>query len=134
MTREALLATLGPDGKPVDLHEPSRTDYTTRRWEGGIFLGDFGGANEISMYGGFALSNANLSLEVTATHVIGNFFQQRDRRNRICPRVRAGRWRASALSSPSARASSKPLPRPLWSRLRTGTISWPMSVWASGAI
>jgi len=72
VTREQLLATLDLDGKPVDLHEPSRTDYTTRRWEAGVFLGDFGGADEISAYAGYALSN-NLSVEVTASHAIGNF-------------------------------------------------------------
>jgi uncharacterized protein YgiM (DUF1202 family) len=72
VTREQLLATLDLEGKALDLHEPSRTDYTTRRWEGGVFLGDFGGADEISTYAGYALSN-NLSVEVTASHAIGNF-------------------------------------------------------------
>ncbi len=72
VAREQMLATLDQDGNPLDLHEPSRNDYTTRRWEAGVHLGDFGGADEISVNAAYALSN-NLSVELTGSHVIGHF-------------------------------------------------------------
>ncbi len=72
VARANMLATLEISGEKVDLQEPARDDYRTRRWEGAIYLGDFGGADEISISAGYALSD-NLSAELTASHAIGRF-------------------------------------------------------------
>jgi hypothetical protein len=44
----------------------------SRRWQGGIMAGDFGGASEVSVFGGYAFSD-NLSIELTLTHILGEF-------------------------------------------------------------
>lgn len=69
--RAQILATLETTGEPLDLNEPSRSNYMSRRWQGGILAGDFGGASEISVFGGYAFSE-NLSIELTATHILGD--------------------------------------------------------------
>jgi hypothetical protein len=71
VAREQMLATLEPAGEPLDLDEPARNDYMTRRWQGGVLAGDFDGASEISMFGGYAFSE-NLSIELTASHILGD--------------------------------------------------------------
>lgn len=71
VNREQMLATLETTGKPVDIHEPTRADYTTHRWEGGAFAGRFGGASLISVYGGYGVSD-HLSAELTLSNAIGN--------------------------------------------------------------
>ncbi len=70
--RQQILATLGLTGDPVDLREPSREDFATRRWEAGVLAGDFGGASVISLYGAYAFSDS-LSVELTGSQVLGNF-------------------------------------------------------------
>jgi hypothetical protein len=76
VARKNMLATLEAlgehQGEKVDLHEPARDDFRTRRWEGAIYLGDYAGADEISMSAGFALSD-NMSAELTASHAVGRF-------------------------------------------------------------
>ncbi len=72
VSRQQMLATLGQNGNPVDLREPSREDFATRRWEAGAMAGDFGGASAISVYGAYAFSDS-LSVELTGTQVLGNF-------------------------------------------------------------
>jgi len=72
VSRDQMVATLLPTGQPVDLHEPSRESYTSRRWQGGVMAGDFGGASEISAFGGYAFSD-NLSVELTVNHILGDF-------------------------------------------------------------
>ena len=47
-------------------------DYTARRWEVGFQYGDFGGANVISGYGGFGLTQ-NLQIELWAGQALGRF-------------------------------------------------------------
>ncbi len=69
--RDQILATLELNGEPIDIHEPTRQDFTTRRWEGGAFAGRFGGASLISIFGGFGLSE-HLTSEVTISNAIGN--------------------------------------------------------------
>jgi uncharacterized protein YgiM (DUF1202 family) len=72
VSRQQMLATLGLKGDPVDLREPSREDFATRRWEAGVMAGDFGGASVISVYGAYAFSDS-LSVELTGSQVLGNF-------------------------------------------------------------
>jgi hypothetical protein len=71
VTRDQMLATLEPTGEPLDLQEPARENYMSRRWQGGVMAGDFGGASLISVFGGYAFSD-NLSIELTFNHIIGD--------------------------------------------------------------
>jgi hypothetical protein len=72
VAREQMLATLQPTGEPLDLQEPARDNYMSRRWQGGVMAGDFGGASLISAFGGYAFSE-NLSIELTVNHILGEF-------------------------------------------------------------
>lgn len=69
--REQFLATLERTGEFVDLDEPTRNDYTTRRWEAGAFMGRFEGASLIALFAGYGLSD-HLSAELTVANAIGN--------------------------------------------------------------
>ncbi|HWK73335.1 MAG TPA: SH3 domain-containing protein [Povalibacter sp.] len=71
VAREQMLATLEPTGERLDLQEPSRGNYLSRRWQAGVMAGDFGGASLISMFGGYAFSD-NLSIELTVNHMLGD--------------------------------------------------------------
>jgi hypothetical protein len=70
--REQMIATLEPTGEPLDLQEPARENYMSRRWQAGVAGGDFAGASMISVFGGYAFSD-NLSIELTLNHIIGEF-------------------------------------------------------------
>ena len=72
VSRGEILATLGLKGDALDLREPSRGDFASRRWEAGVLAGDFGGASVLSLYGAYAFSDS-LALELTGSHVLGNF-------------------------------------------------------------
>lgn len=64
--------TTGLDGEPFDVPGFSLEDYTDRRWELGVQYGDFGGANVISGYGGFGLTQ-NLQFEIWFSQALGRF-------------------------------------------------------------
>jgi uncharacterized protein YgiM (DUF1202 family) len=70
--RDQLTRTLGLDGEPFDVPGFTLGDYAARRWEVGVQYGDFGGANVISTYGGFNLTQ-NLSFELSLSEVLGRF-------------------------------------------------------------
>jgi opacity protein-like surface antigen len=70
--REQMIATLEPTGEPLDLQEPARENYMSRRWQAGVAGGDFGGASLVSVFGGYAFSD-NLSIELTLNHILGEF-------------------------------------------------------------
>jgi hypothetical protein len=70
--RDQLQTTLNPDGQPFELPKLTLEDYTDRRWEVGMLYGDFGGANAISTYGAYNLTQ-NLSVELWLTEVLGRF-------------------------------------------------------------
>jgi len=72
VAREQMLATLESTGEPIDLQEPTRENYMSRRWQGGVMAGDFGGASLISAFGGYAFSD-HLSIELTVNHILGEF-------------------------------------------------------------
>ena len=72
VSREQMVATLAPTGVPIDLQEPARENYVSRRWQGGVMAGDFGGASLISAFGGYAFSD-NLSIELTFNQILGEF-------------------------------------------------------------
>ena len=64
--------TLKPDGSAVEFDQADQEDFTYARWEAGILAGDFGGANIISLYGGYSV-NPHVSLEVWGSQILGNF-------------------------------------------------------------
>ncbi len=64
--------TLNPDGSEVDFERAGLEDFTNSRWEMGVLAGDFGGANIVSLYGGYSL-NPNVSVEVWGSQILGNF-------------------------------------------------------------
>jgi hypothetical protein len=63
--------TLKPDGSAVEFEQADQDDFTNARWEAGILAGDFGGANIISLYGGYSL-NPHVSLELWGSQILGN--------------------------------------------------------------
>jgi len=71
-SRDQMIATLEPTGEPLDLQEPARENYMSRRWQAGISGGDFSGASLISVFGGYSFSD-NLSIELTLNHILGEF-------------------------------------------------------------
>jgi len=70
--RAQMEMTLQPDGQEVDFQRADKDDFTNARWEAGILAGDFGGANILSLYGGYSL-NPYVSLEVWGSQILGNF-------------------------------------------------------------
>jgi hypothetical protein len=64
--------TLEPDGRPVEIKDPVLEDYTERRREVGLQVGDFDGANIITAYGAYLLTK-NLSGELSGSHITGDF-------------------------------------------------------------
>ncbi len=70
--REQMELTLKPDGSAVDFKRATIDDFTNARWEMGLLAGDFGGANVISIYGGYSL-NPYVSVEVWGSQILGNF-------------------------------------------------------------
>jgi hypothetical protein len=64
--------TLKPDGSQVEFEVADQDDFTNAKWEAGVMAGDFGGANIISMYGGYSL-NPYVSVEVWGSQILGNF-------------------------------------------------------------
>src|SRR4030095_8347721 len=70
--RNQMLRTLQPDGEQMVFNDGSREAFTEHRWEAGVLAGDFGGASVISIYGALAF-NSQLSVELGASHVLGEF-------------------------------------------------------------
>jgi len=70
--RAQMEITLQPDGNPVSFDEAGLEDFTNAKWELGLLAGDFGGANIVSLYGGYSL-NPNVSVELWGSQILGNF-------------------------------------------------------------
>jgi len=70
--RSQMERTLQPDGDPVSFEEAGIKDFTNSKWELGVLAGDFGGANIVSLYGGYSL-NPNVSIELWGSQILGNF-------------------------------------------------------------
>ena len=70
--RAQMELTLQPDGQEVDFQRAGKDDFTNARWEAGVLAGDFGGANIVSLYGGYSL-NPHVSVEVWGSQILGNF-------------------------------------------------------------
>jgi hypothetical protein len=69
---DQMSGTLDSDGEAFDIPGFSQEDYTAHRWEVGFQYGDFGGANAISAFGGYALTE-NLQLELWAGEALGQY-------------------------------------------------------------
>jgi len=70
--RAQMERTLQPDGNPVSFDEAGLEEFTNAKWELGLLAGDFGGANIVSLYGGYSL-NPNVSIELWGSQILGNF-------------------------------------------------------------
>ena len=64
--------TLQRTGQEIEFAQADQEDFTNALWEFGGMAGDFGGANIISLYGGYSL-NPNVSIEVWGSQILGNF-------------------------------------------------------------
>ncbi len=64
--RGDLRFTLGLNGESVAFINPGRQDFIDRRWEVGVLGGDFEGADSLTTYGAFHLTQ-NISAEVKYT-------------------------------------------------------------------
>ena len=72
VNEEQLSRTFQRNGEPADIPGYSLADYAERRWELGVLYGDFGGANVVSTYGAFSMTE-NLSVELWLSDVLGRF-------------------------------------------------------------
>lgn len=69
---DAVARTLDTSGEPVPIGDPTAESYLDRRWEAGLLLGDFDGANVLSVYGGYHLTR-NISVELRVADLGGDF-------------------------------------------------------------
>jgi hypothetical protein len=74
--RTQMLSTLELTGEPVDLAEPSRSDFTTRHWEAGAFIGRFEGVSLLGIFAGYGFSD-HLTAELTLSDAISNVAESR---------------------------------------------------------
>ena len=72
VNRDEMEKTLVEDGSNFTVARADLGDFTTSRWEIGALAGDFGGANIVSLYGGYSL-NPNVSIEAWGSQILGNF-------------------------------------------------------------
>ena len=70
--RSQIAETLVPTGAKIEIDDPAREDFNAHRYEVGVMLGDFGGANVVTAYGAYAF-NAHLSGELALSHLLGSF-------------------------------------------------------------
>ena len=73
VSRQQMETTLTPTGEPTEFADAGLGDFTKRRWEMGLVGGTFNGAPVMTLYGAYAL-NANISAELSASQVSGDFF------------------------------------------------------------
>ncbi len=60
------------DGSPFVFNLGDMAGFTTHDWELGLGGGDYGGANLISVYGAYSLTD-NMKIELTGSQFLGNF-------------------------------------------------------------
>ena len=70
--RSAMALTLTPDGGKTEFADADFGDFSRRRWETGVMAGDFEGADIITAYVGYMLTQ-NLSAELQLSQAFGNF-------------------------------------------------------------
>ena len=69
---EEITLTVDSAGNRLVLDEPSLETYSNQRWEGGMLVGDYGGADALTFYGGYQFTR-NLSLELSLSQTYGEF-------------------------------------------------------------
>lgn len=70
--RKDMLLTLGPDGLVPDFPDPTQAEYLSDRWELGIAMGDFAGADSLAATFGYRFTT-NLTAELRVAHNTGQF-------------------------------------------------------------
>jgi hypothetical protein len=70
--RSQIAETLVPAGARLEIDDPAREDFEAHRREVGLMLGDFGGANVITVYGAYAF-NSHLAAELGLSQLLGSF-------------------------------------------------------------
>jgi hypothetical protein len=70
--RAQMERTLQPGGAHIEFAQADQQDFTEAKWEFGLMAGDFGGANIISLYGGYSL-NPYVAIEAWGSQILGNF-------------------------------------------------------------
>jgi hypothetical protein len=70
--RGQMAETLLPAGVKLAIDDPAREDFGSHRREVGLLLGDYGGANVVTLYGAYSF-NQHLAAEFALGHVLGNF-------------------------------------------------------------
>jgi hypothetical protein len=71
-SRAQLRLAVERDGSPARIDAPGSQDYLDRRWEVGVMIGDFGGADVLAGYGAWHFTR-NLSLELWGSDISGRF-------------------------------------------------------------
>jgi hypothetical protein len=72
VSEDQLARTFLLSGAPTDIPTFTLADYAERRWEMGALYGDFGGANVVSTFGAYSVTE-NLSVELWLSQVLGRF-------------------------------------------------------------
>ncbi len=72
VAKEQMELTLEDDGSTLDFKKVDKSDFTDAKWEAGVLAGDFGGANIVSLYGGYSLT-PNVAVEAWGSQILGNF-------------------------------------------------------------
>ena len=70
--KSQMAETLIPAGVKMEIDDPGREDFGSHRREVGLLVGDYGGANVVTVYGSYAF-NEHLAGEVALSHLLGNF-------------------------------------------------------------
>jgi hypothetical protein len=70
--REDMELTVTAGGEKTRFEEPGIGDFSSRRWEAGLLAGDSEGADVITAYAGYAMTQ-NFSAELALSKVIGDF-------------------------------------------------------------
>ncbi|MDQ2076630.1 SH3 domain-containing protein [Marinimicrobium sp. ABcell2] len=74
--REALRHTLGPDGLPPTMVDPGQSDYLARRFELGVSVGDFAGADSLNASLGYRFT-PQLTTELRVGQNTGQYSDSR---------------------------------------------------------
>ena len=70
--RNQLERTLTPDGEYTRLQDADRQEFTSHRWEAGAMVGDFEGADVITLHGSYFFT-PNLSADLSVSKVFPGF-------------------------------------------------------------
>ena len=72
VSRHEMELTITPGGEKTMFADAEIGDFSRRRWEAGVLAGDFDGADMITVYGAYAMTQ-NFSAELSVSQVFGDF-------------------------------------------------------------